>query len=426
MHNHQTYPLSIIEKRMLDLNMRRPDADILNRPLRIFGPLCINTFLGAYQWLTEKYTVMKTRYKKDELSDSFVKVLDHPAVITFEDYSAKSKEALEQKLEEISRSVFDVQKDPLFKMFLIKSNENENIFFIKCHHISADGISCLKLVHGVFEAYNFNRTTGNYPTIDSEYGMPDFVKFEEEFLQTKKGMESNKYWTDILDKQKRDSTIKNIPKSIESHSVDLLINEEEYTTLERSVQSMDVSTFAYTTAAFQKVLAPDMLVSTTISTRIQKAHRKAIGPMFKYALLGQGPENEPFKDKALRLRKEIFRAQRTPYCCDTIALHGNPNYAFDYEKTALATYFKIAPENKGFSALAFGGGSSEPTPMTPELGVKPVDLPLRFVPYSLFLSIGDFQTNLHLKLIYNIELYTKQEAHEILQVLKNKLLDPNL
>lgn len=51
---------------------------------------------------------------------------------------------------------------------------------------------------------------------------------------------------------------------------------------------------------------------------------------------------------------------------------------------------------------------------------------MRSVPYSLYLSIGEFESKLTLKLIYNIDLFNEEVALSILHSLKTKLLSPTV
>ena len=178
---NQTYPLSVVEKRMLALNKRRRTAGFSSRPLKLHGDFCVETFVESYTWLTDKHPVLKTRYELDINSGAYIKVLDGSAVIANQDYSAMGETFVTQKIIELSRADFDIKNDSLFIVHLMKCSEDTFILYIKSHHVHSDGLTCLKILHNTLEAYHALKTTGSCSNTQSDCTPPQYVRFEEEF-----------------------------------------------------------------------------------------------------------------------------------------------------------------------------------------------------------------------------------------------------
>ena len=178
---NQTYPLSVVEKRMLALNKQGRTAGFSSRPIKLHGDFCLETFVESYVWLTDKHPVLKARYELDIESGAYVKVLDGSAVITFQDYSAMGEMFVTQKIIELSRADFDIQNDSLFIVHLMKCSEDTYILYVKSHHVYSDGLTCLKILQNTLEAYHALKTTGSCSNTQSDCSPPQYVRFEEEF-----------------------------------------------------------------------------------------------------------------------------------------------------------------------------------------------------------------------------------------------------
>lgn len=188
MFANQSDPLSSVKKRMLALNKQPSTAGSSSRPLKLCGDFCVDTFLASYRWLADKHPILNMKYELDIATGAYVKVLDSPAVISVQDYSATDEVFVNQKLIDISRAEFDVQKDHLFMVHIIKCDEKAFILYLKSHHVFSDGLTCLKILQNTLEAYHSLKTTGSFSINASDCLPPHYIQFAEDFTLSPKDL----------------------------------------------------------------------------------------------------------------------------------------------------------------------------------------------------------------------------------------------
>ncbi len=88
---------------------------------------------------------------------------------------------------------FDLAKEPLFRIKLLKPGSDEYILFADFHHIISDGISIYNFVDELLSLYNGK----DLPELSAQY--KDFVYWEKDYLQTEKVKYQEEFWLKKLE-----------------------------------------------------------------------------------------------------------------------------------------------------------------------------------------------------------------------------------
>ncbi|MBK9331725.1 MAG: AMP-binding protein [Ignavibacteria bacterium] len=112
--------------------------------------------------------------------------------------SDKNESEIKNIVTGFHRTPFDLENGDVFKVYLFKRSENNFILLISVHHIACDGWSIgtmLNELQIIYESETDNKNISFTP-LTSKYS--DYVNFQNEFVQSEKGIEQWNYWKEEL------------------------------------------------------------------------------------------------------------------------------------------------------------------------------------------------------------------------------------
>jgi hypothetical protein len=122
---------------------------------RIHSAIVESVFLDALRELPKRHPILSARVQLFDGQPRFV--MDSSITPIYADFSAIPAQDLEQriqeKVDEIIWSAFDIESGPLFRPFLIRANTSFCVVGFVVHHLIADAVSVSILARAVFIEY---------------------------------------------------------------------------------------------------------------------------------------------------------------------------------------------------------------------------------------------------------------------------------
>ena len=102
---------------------------------------------------------------------------------------------LEEKIQEIVKIPFKLEESELFKFYIYKFENGQGGYMPKVHHLIGDGWTMALISNEIIKTYSQlkqNQDTDEMPI----YSYIDYMKSEQEYLESEKYQKDKKYWED--------------------------------------------------------------------------------------------------------------------------------------------------------------------------------------------------------------------------------------
>jgi amino acid adenylation domain-containing protein len=205
------YSLSSGQKGLWFIQKMDPESYAYHVPVafRIHGSPDISALKKSLQILINHHTVLKTVIQETDDGEPFQSVSsDQPLFFVEESIADMAESEIEPFLRSKAHEPFDLEKGPLMRVYLFSRSDKEHILFINLHHIIFDGTSFLIFIEELMKIYEAESIGEKalLPNMESSYA--DFVKWQENMLESDEGKEHKEYW---LDKLSGELAVLNLP-----------------------------------------------------------------------------------------------------------------------------------------------------------------------------------------------------------------------
>ncbi len=196
------YALSHAQRRLWVLEQRTEEALPFNGlyQYRLYGKLDRQALARAFDTLLDRHESLRTVF---ELINGEVRqrVLERKAIgfaVDYEDLSESTdpQGRLEEHLEQLATTAFDLSKGPLLRVKLLRLGREEHAFLFSDHHIISDEWSMQVLFKEVLELYNAYYHGQSNPLTPLAIQYKDYVGWQLEELSGEKLEEHRRYWLD--------------------------------------------------------------------------------------------------------------------------------------------------------------------------------------------------------------------------------------
>jgi amino acid adenylation domain-containing protein len=193
-------PLSYSQERLWFID-RYEGSVKYNLPsvLRLQGELNLAGLEFAIKSLVNRHDSLRTIFYEDKGSVYQQILPENQAAITIRDLQGITKEQDWKKfVQEIINYPFDLSKDHMIKVDLLRLTPNEHVLVVVMHHIAADAWSVPILIREFVELYNsFNRKrTPNLPSLSLQYS--DYALWQRAHLTPEILSDKLEYWKNKL------------------------------------------------------------------------------------------------------------------------------------------------------------------------------------------------------------------------------------
>lgn len=292
--------------------------------LRLYGQLQSQALERSVQLLIDRHEVLRTNFFQD--GDRVMQRV-HPRLrfaMQRHDWSSEQAELERHVHDEIARQsglTFDLEREPLLRVSLIKLNESEHLLLFCTHHIVSDAWSVPILVSEVAEAYRqfvAGREIVELPALSVQYA--DFAIWQRLWLEAGEAERQLAYWRQCLGAE---PVMLELPSdhprpatpSGEGERYELRIDASLGDAVRRLAAGAGSTVFMVLLASFQLLLYRytgnhRIRVGTPVANRMRKEVHRLIG-FFVNTLVMQAEFDDAasFDELLAQVRRRVIEAQ---------------------------------------------------------------------------------------------------------------------
>ncbi|APF18146.1 amino acid adenylation domain protein [Caldithrix abyssi DSM 13497] len=417
------FPLSHSQKGFWVLEQLNAGLAINNIPsaVRIKGALNIEAFKKALNHIVQRHQILRANFKTEkgrpkQTIRPFVE-LDVPLTeLTFDNESEK-EERLQKLIHEEATRPFDISRDLLLRVKLIKIKENDHVLCTTFHHIVADAWSVGVFVRELLSAYQAYASGQNpaSPPLPIQYF--DYAYWQEKFINSAEGQEQIAYWEKQLDEPQGRLELPydfSPSSSVTNRGFHLpfdLGSELSARVLEFCKQEK-ITPFVFLEAVFSLLLAKltnrtDIRIGTPVANRDKPELANLIGLFINVVILkNEVADHLTFRDYLNRVRQTITQAVGHA----TIPLEILINKLFPDRDTSDNPLSNVLFD---FQEVSLQKGRFGP------LEVEPLELETGSIKFDLVLSINITDGLIRGSFGYKSDLFKKETVERFIKYFKN-------
>jgi surfactin family lipopeptide synthetase A len=317
----ERFPLSFAQKRLWFLEQLESGTSTYNIPnaIRIQGELKIPILEASLNEIIKRHEALRTTFAM--MNGQPVQIISPPQALTLtivdleKIHQAQQEAQILQIATTEAQQPFDLMKDLLLRVKLLRLSKQEHVLLLTMHHIVADGWSIgilLREMTALYEAF-FQGQPSPLPNLEIQYA--DFAAWQREYLQGEVLQTLLSYWKKQL--AGVPSLLKlptNRPRptvsSFRGASKDVVLSPELSLALNALSKQSGVTLFMTLLAAFQILLyrytgQVDIPVGTPIANRNRSETEGLIGFFVNTLVMNTSIHGNPTFRELLKRVKEV-------------------------------------------------------------------------------------------------------------------------
>jgi len=401
--------LSFAQQRLWVLDQIEGSAHYnISSALLLEGKLDLNVFQRTFDTILERHEILRTTYELSEDGNAY-QIIHHagPLHIYHEDLSELSEDGQKERIRQLqrqeARQPFDLKKDTLLRVSLIRIKQDAFVVLVTVHHIATDGWSMgilIKEFSALYTAF-YNGQDNPLPALTIQYA--DYAGWQQQWLQGETLETLKRYWAEQLQDL---PSLHSLPadhsrpriQTFKGHTVQSKIDLESLNALKRICEREGATLFTGLYTVFTVLLARysnenDIVLGTPIANREQSEVSGLIGFFVNMLVLRSKLPADAGFIHLLRQHKQMlldaYAHQQMPFDMLVSALQQerNPGYSSLFQ-----IMFVLQNNEKAGVKL-------------PELSLKPIEQPKPFSMYDLSLLADENSTGLLLNWEYNTDIF---------------------
>jgi amino acid adenylation domain-containing protein len=411
----EPFPLSYNQKSLWYLHQLAPESSAyhINLAFRIKGSLNSNILKRSFQKLIERHTALRTGFGSVE-GEPYQFIRPEPDLFFKPVEAALWSEAeLKSRLDRIVREPFDLENDPLFKIYLFKLAGDENLLFIKVHHLVVDLSSLIRLGQELGQFYRAAVGEIREPQTPPVSQYSDFLTWQTAWLTTPEGQNSRDFW---LSRFKELPPALDLPLDFPRHqgqafkgaSKSIVLNDRLCQRLYEIAREKDVTLFTLLLAGFGLLLhrysgQTDFVIGTPTAGRTRPEWSDTVGYLVNPVPIRINlSEDLTFEALLARLRRTVLEAlDHQAYPLARLVQELNPG-----REASRSPLFQVLFGLQHFSPGDFS---------LPGLAMELIDLAEQSAQFDLSLTIRESAGGLRATLQYNSTQFEPETAAQILR-----------
>jgi len=421
-------PTSFAQELLWLMHGSAPESTAYNVPRtrRLLGALDVNALRGAFEALIARHEILRTTYAFH--GEHAVQVVNAPRPLTFQfvDVSDRDEAAREREAERIAleqaRKPFDLARDQILRVTLIRLAERDHVLHIDSHHIAFDGWSRDILFRELSALYR-ERTGGApaaLPELPIQYA--DYAIWEREQLAGARLESLLGYWRNQLGDA---GFVLELPTDFPRPTVPGVGGITERITIEPALLARlkelgvahDATLYmtllaAYTTVLHRYTGQPDVLVGSPSAGRSRPETEGLIGyfanTMVQRARFAADPSFGELLDQLRESALGAYDHQDIPFEKLVLELQGG-------QQLSHSPLFQVV-----FTQLGGGGGDGSPVRLG-DAEIAPFGVEDGTTKFDLTLFMSERAGSLTLTLRARSDLYTADSVRRFLDHLRGVL-----
>jgi len=280
------FPLSYIQEEFWFLHKLQPDCLALNVPSAyvIKGPLNINALEKTFNEIIRRHENLRTCFREidGEPIQYILPRIDFKLPVIYLQHVEKEKQykMVKKILTAKTYEPFDFSNSPLFRITLVKLDEDEHIIWWVMHHILNDGYGTTVFINEIKELYSWFAYGKKHNLPELKIQCADFAVWQKAYLNGDRMDEKLKYWKNQLSGYKPNLSL---PADYARPAVQTFSGSEEFFYISKSVDlklkelscKAGVSLFMVLISAFKLLIysftnQTDIVVGSPVSLRNQE------------------------------------------------------------------------------------------------------------------------------------------------------------
>ncbi|MCP5063168.1 MAG: amino acid adenylation domain-containing protein, partial [Ignavibacteriae bacterium] len=326
--------LSLAQKRLWFLEQLEPGNIDFNIPtaVELKGEMNYSILKSAFDMIIERHEILRTKVKvvDDEPTQEVEKKIDWELEhIDFSQIldSVEQNEELRRLLAKKSKFVFELEVGKLFRVTLIKLDDQRHVLLIVMHHIITDGWSVgifIKELSIIYTAL-LNKSTIVLPELSIQYS--DYAKWQNKWLESEEYRKLLEFWQKQLG---TGSHKLNLPKdrlqSVHEKSKGNILSEIISSELVNKIRTLtkqnNVTLFMFFAAIiktflYKYTMQNDISIGTPVANRNKKQTHNLLGFFVNLVVLrSQIKHDQTFLELLKDVRKnslDAFEHQEMPF-----------------------------------------------------------------------------------------------------------------
>ncbi|MCW3072419.1 MAG: Nonribosomal peptide synthetase [Bacteroidetes bacterium] len=283
------YPLSSTQESILLYQEVRDQSCLFN----IGGYAILNTninlpvFFRAFEWILKRHTAL--RLKLDNSTDTITQYIDnaHVSEIEYLDFSTRAApgKLCIKWIEDNFQLPMSLYESKLYNSCLLKESDTVFYWYLKMHHIIADGFSMSVLFNDMSAVYS--EMLGMKPVKEIKTaGYIDYIRQEQEYKKSNQYLADKEFWlSKLLHIPARLALKESDSNDLLASRKELLIGREDMMQINKYLTDHNISLFNYFAAVvylfFLNVFASnDLVLGIPVLNRPGKNAKHEVGPYF--------------------------------------------------------------------------------------------------------------------------------------------------
>ena len=408
------HPLSYGQRALWYVHQMDPSSAAYNVhfAFRIYSPLNVEALRSAFQKIVDRHAPLRSTFA-ERGGVPFQRIADKMQV-AFSVHDARSLDATRLRLrllEEVHRP-FDLERGPVFRVALFKT-QNEHNLIVTAHHMVVDLWSTIIILEEMAAHYSGGTSPG---TLAIEYG--DYVRWENEMLCGPDGERLFQYWREVLGGE---LPVLDLPldrprppaQTFRGRSRRFQIDKGIHTSLRLLAREEKKSLFAALVAAFQAFLhrltgQREVLVGAPIAARSQPEWEALIGYFVNTVVLRANFADDPtFRELCRRASTAVLGAMEHQYFPLSLLVE-RLQVARDPVRSPLfqaMISFERPHRADARNSPAFVVNDEPVRRALGQLEIEPIPLMNGSAQFDLTLALRESEGNLFATLEYNTDLF---------------------
>lgn len=429
----ESYPVTPAQQRlwiMSNFDGGNQAYNITNE-LELTGDFNIKIFSKAFQLLVEKHESLRTYFKQNESGElrQFIAPFSTMHANVDVHYINNKSQSKEEILAAHYQHTFQLSKAPLFKLQVVKTNDDSFLLLFNLHHIIGDGWSLELISKELVQLYNALTNGATIDATNTAVQYKDYAVWLNEKAQQEQLIQSKDYWlkhfegalpTLEIPTVKKRPTIKTYNGATASHT----FSPAFYTNLQAYSKTKGASLFMSLMAGINGVFyrytnASDIILGTTVAGREHPDLEHQIGLFINTLPIRTSFDGTKGFGALLNDQKgtlvNAYKHQSYPFD----ELVEELNLKMELSRSALFDVMVILQNQKTVI--------SNTTEMSGNVQLTSYKKEKKYSQFDITFSFIETGSNLQLSVDYNTDIYTEEFIqnliHHLGQFIQNGIAD---
>jgi hypothetical protein len=412
-------PLSYSQQRLWELERQEGAFYVVALPVRLSGKLDTEALTRSLSEVARRHEILRAIFPVIDGRPMHVSLPAKPVGVPILDLRGRGVEEREAEAQRLFGTIiherFDMERGPLWRVLLLRIDEEEHMVLLAAHHLIFDGLSTGVLLREVGQCYDAYRQGRDpqLPALPIQYG--DYARWQREQLNGERLTPHVGYWLAQLSDmapllELRADHARPAKTVFNASSVQLQCDADTSVSLRRLCAREGVSLFMVGMTAFVAMLharggADDMIIGIPIAGRNLAGTETLIGSFVNILLLRLRLTGETTVGALLNQVRhttlEAHEHQELPFAMLLEELYPGEEY-INYGVRGRPPLFRVAFDFKSVSAdISFDLSG---------LKISLVEMPDQLTGTDLYVKLWEENQFVGGSFLYNHDIFNEDSA----------------